>query len=110
MDELERIAYHAPRAWRSEQALKRTGFKPVAGGLREAVAASRLLRLVRQMAHARRRAGLSQAQVARRMGTTASAVSRMESDSPGNLTLDTVERYAHAVGAELSLSIRPVRQ
>jgi transcriptional regulator with XRE-family HTH domain len=60
------------------------------------------------MAQARKRAGLTQAQVARRMGTTASAVCRMESESPGNLTLETLDRYAGAVGAEFSLSIRPV--
>lgn len=109
MGDLNRIARRAPRAWRSERALTRAGFKTVAGDVSAALAASRLRRLVRQMAQARRSAGLTQSQVARRMGTTSSAVSRMESENPGNLTLNTLERYATAVGAELSLSIRPPR-
>ena len=104
---LERVARLAPKAWRSEKALVRAGFLPVRGGLREAMAASRAARLGRRMAALRKKAGLTQAQVARRMGTTASAVSRMESADSGNLTLDSLERYARAVGAEMRLSLIP---
>lgn len=61
------------------------------------------------MAAAGKRAGLTQAELARRMGTTASAISRMESDNPGNLTIATIDRHARAVGAELQLTVRPGR-
>jgi len=105
LDDLEQIARQAPKSWRSISALRRAGFVRVAGGLKAAVASSRLGRLARQMFHARRRAGLTQSQVARRMGTTTSAISRMESDNPGNLTLGTLERYAAAVGADLRYSL-----
>jgi len=106
---LERIARTAPRRWRTDAALKRAGFRPVRGGLIDALRASRLARLTRELAAARRRAGLTQAAVARLIGTTASAVSRMESDHPGNLTIATIDRYARAVNAELLLAVRPVQ-
>jgi transcriptional regulator with XRE-family HTH domain len=49
---------------------------------------------------ARIRAGLSQAEIAARTGTTQSAIARME--SPGaDPRLSTVERYAHALGTRL---------
>jgi transcriptional regulator with XRE-family HTH domain len=54
----------------------------------------------RELAKRRREAGLSQAQVAARMGTTQGAVSRIETGRvvPG---IDVVDRYARAVGTVL---------
>ena len=49
---------------------------------------------------ARIRAGLSQAVVARRVGTTQSAIARLET-SGADPRLSTVERYVHALGARL---------
>lgn len=64
--------------------------------------------LLRQMLKARQRAGLSQAQVADRMGTKAPAITRLES-SLGNgkhsPSLATLRRYAHAVGCELQVKL-----
>jgi DNA-binding XRE family transcriptional regulator len=57
---------------------------------------------------ARREAGLTQAQVARRMGTTASAVARFESSLIGEKhspTLATMRKYVTACGKTLRLSI-----
>lgn len=53
--------------------------------------------LARELILARTHAGLSQAEVAQRMGTTQSTVARLEG---GNTqpTLKTVERYARATG------------
>ena len=60
---------------------------------------------------ARRAAGLTQEEVAIRMGTTKSAVSRLES-SLGNgrisPSLATLRRYAAAVGCKLELKLPPV--
>jgi transcriptional regulator with XRE-family HTH domain len=64
--------------------------------------------LLRQMLEARRKAGLSQAQVADRMGTKAPAVTRLESSlSTGkhSPSLATLRRYAHAVGCELRVNL-----
>jgi len=62
--------------------------------------------LLRQMLKARQKAGLSQAEVAERMGTKAPAVTRLES-SLGNgkhsPSLATLQKYANAVGCELQV-------
>jgi DNA-binding XRE family transcriptional regulator len=61
-----------------------------------------------QMLKARARAGLTQDAVAERMGTTKSAVSRLESANKHAPSLATLKRYASAVGCELE--VRLVRQ
>ena len=54
-------------------------------------------RLVRELARRRQGAGLSQTQVAARMGTSQSAVARLESGT-SDVRASTLERYAAAVG------------
>jgi DNA-binding XRE family transcriptional regulator len=54
-------------------------------------------RLLRELAEARREAGLTQTTVAARMGTSEAAVSRLESGEV-DAKLSTVERYAAALG------------
>jgi transcriptional regulator with XRE-family HTH domain len=49
--------------------------------------------------------GLSQTEVAARMRTSQSAVARLESGD-ADIRLSTLERYAAALGQELSLSLR----
>ena len=61
---------------------------------------------------ARRRAGLSQAEVAARMGTKAPAVARLEAGggSRGHSpSLSTLRKYAAAVGCRLEIRLRPNR-
>ncbi len=63
--------------------------------------------LLRQMLQARQNAGLTQAEVAAKMGTKAPAITRLES-SLGNgkhsPSLATLQRYAQAVGCELQIT------
>jgi len=64
--------------------------------------------LLRQMLAAREKAGLSQAEVASRMGTKATAITRLESSlSSGkhSPSLITLRRYAEAVGCELEVKL-----
>jgi len=64
--------------------------------------------LLRQMLRARSKAGLTQAEVAVRMGTKAPAVTRLESSlSSGkhSPSLATLQRYANAVGCELQVKL-----
>jgi ribosome-binding protein aMBF1 (putative translation factor) len=63
--------------------------------------------LVEALLQARTRAHLSQAEVASRMGTTESAVSRLESGRVKPSTR-TLERYAQATGHRLRVSLEPV--
>lgn len=64
--------------------------------------------LLRQMLKARERAGLSQAEIARRMGTQPPAVTRLESslsNGKHSPSVATLRRYAHAVGCELQVKL-----
>jgi ribosome-binding protein aMBF1 (putative translation factor) len=63
--------------------------------------------VVNQLLSARARAGLTQDVVAERMGTTKSAVSRLESASRHAPSLSTLKRYASAVGCELQVRLVP---
>jgi DNA-binding XRE family transcriptional regulator len=59
---------------------------------------------VRTLAGARARAGLTQAEVAARMGISQSDVSKIERRS--DLRLSTLRAYARAIGARLSVGVR----
>jgi predicted transcriptional regulator len=54
--------------------------------------------MARELIAARSRAGLTQGEVAERMGTTQSVVARLESGKQAPF-MRTVQRYAQAVGA-----------
>src|SRR5512142_2429198 len=58
-------------------------------------------RLVRELAGQRHAAGLSQTEVAARMGTSQSAVARLESGT-ADVRASTLERYAAAVGGQIT--------
>jgi DNA-binding XRE family transcriptional regulator len=60
-----------------------------------------------QMIKARARAGLTQDAVAERMGTTKSAISRLESAGKHAPSLATLKRYASAVGCDLRVRLVP---
>jgi transcriptional regulator with XRE-family HTH domain len=68
--------------------------------------AERRRALTAELVGRRRQLGLSQTEVAARMGTSQSAVARLESGS-GDVRLSTVERYAAALGRSLDWSLRP---
>jgi len=60
--------------------------------------------LLRQMLKAREQAGLSQAEIASRMG----AITRLESsfsNGKHSPSIATLRRYAHAVGCELEVKL-----
>ena len=63
------------------------------------------LALARALIEARLAAGLTQEEVARRMGTSQPVVARLESGHKPSLK--TLERYAAAVGARLKIEIVP---
>jgi ribosome-binding protein aMBF1 (putative translation factor) len=55
---------------------------------------------------ARDAAGLSQRELARRMGTSQAAIDRLESGGVG-ATLTTLQRVATALGLEVNVELRP---
>src|SRR5499427_8523297 len=58
-------------------------------------------RLVGELADQRRSAGLSQTEVAARMGTSQSAVARLEAGD-ADVRASTLERYAAAIGSQIT--------
>ena len=84
-----------------EKALARKGFAEAYNALElEYQVADQLLR-------ARARAGLTQDAVAERMGTTKSAISRLESAGKHTPSLSTLQRYARAVGCDIQVKLVP---
>ena len=63
--------------------------------------------VIDQLLKARTRAGLTQDAVAERMGTTKSAVSRLEGAGKHAPSLNTLRRYAQAVGCDLRVKLVP---
>lgn len=61
----------------------------------------RLLALSMKIAELRRKKGLTQGQLAKRMGTSQQAVSRIESGDYEGFTLKTLEKFAEATGTRL---------
>ncbi len=62
--------------------------------------------LAADLVAARIAAGMTQEEVAARMWTTRSVVSRLESGMRTRPTLTTIERYAVAVGATVEIRVR----
>jgi DNA-binding XRE family transcriptional regulator len=84
-----------------ERAKQREGFKKAYEDLEEEYA------LVREMLAARSRVGLSQEAVAELMGTTKSAISRLEAAGKHAPSVTTLKKYAHAVGCHLEIRFIP---
>ena len=64
-------------------------------------------RLLSELLDARKRAGLTQEDVALRMGTTRSAISRLEGSRKHLPALSTLRRYADALGCDVVIHLVP---
>lgn len=84
-----------------EKTRKREGFKKAYEDLEEEYA------LAKEMLAARARIGLSQEAVAEIMGTTKSAISRLEAAGKHAPSITTLKRYARAVGCHLEIKFVP---
>ena len=84
-----------------KKALKRKGFGEAYQQLTDEYA------LVKELLAARSRAGLTQEEVAKSMGTTKSAVSRLEAAGKHSPSVATLKRYARAVGCEIEIRLQP---
>ena len=101
MDELKFKPVPHDHAAFIEKANKQEGFKKAYENLGEEYA------LVREMLAARARVGLSQEAVAELMGTTKSAISRLEAAGKHAPSVTTLKKYAHAVGCHLEIRFVP---
>ena len=82
-----------------DRASKRKGFREAYDSLELEYSLSR------EMLSARTRAGLTQEAVAERVGTTKSAVSRLESAGKHSPSLASLKKYADAVECELRIEL-----
>ncbi len=65
------------------------------------------LQIANQIAKLRERAGLSQAQLARRIGTKQAGIARMERSAYRGYTVATLAKIAAAIGARLEVKFVP---
>jgi DNA-binding XRE family transcriptional regulator len=84
-----------------KKASKRVGFKKAYENLEVEY------RLTHEMLAARSKFGLTQEAVAELMGTTKSAVSRLEAAGKHAPSLTTLKKYARAVGCRLEIKLVP---
>jgi predicted transcriptional regulator len=101
---MDKLTYHpVPHDHEAflKKALKRKEFRKSYEALEEEY------RLVREMLAARTRLGLTQEEVASLMGTTKSAVSRLEASGKHIPSLSTLKKYAQAVGCRLEIKLIP---
>lgn len=87
-----------------EKASKRSGFREAYDALEVEYA------LAHEMLLARSRAGLTQEAVAVRMGTTKSAVSRLEAAGKHLPSVASLKKYAEVVGCKLKIELVPQRK
>jgi predicted transcriptional regulator len=84
-------------AWKRKQ-LKNPEFKKAYDALEEEFA------LIGELLKARTRAKLTQAQIAKRMGTSQSAVARMESGRAPSMA--SLRKYAKATGSKIEIRLK----
>lgn len=85
-----------------EKALKRKNVKAAYEALEPEFS------LLRELLQARQKAGLSQAEIAERMGTKAPAVTRLESSLTSGKhspSIATLKKYAQALGCHLEIKL-----
>jgi DNA-binding XRE family transcriptional regulator len=87
-----------------EKASKRRGFREAFDALEPEYA------LAHEMLSARTRAGLTQEAVAEHMGTTKSAVSRLEGGGKHVPSVASLKKYADAVGCMLKIEFIPTKR
>lgn len=85
-----------------EKALKKQGVKAVYDSLEPEFT------LLRELLQARQKAGMSQADIAEKMGTKAPAVTRLESSLTSGKhspSISTLKKYAQALGCHLEIKL-----
>jgi len=93
-----------PREWRGVRiALTRAERRE-----RRSAADPSLRRLIAQLVDARHRVAMTQEQIAWKLGTKKSAISRLESGFLHRPNLTTIENYALVVGCRIDVVLRPL--
>ncbi len=109
MKEVPVMAHDPQQTEQTEQAATRDEAwrDPADGGMDAAAATTK--ELWRQLVEARQKAGLTQTQVAERMGVSQAQVARIEKRGYEAYTLTTLRRYLEALGNGFHLEVRVTR-
>jgi predicted transcriptional regulator len=90
----QRTSWEDIKAARGDSPARRRGYEK----------AGRAIRIAFELRALREKKGVSQRELAERVGTTQSAIARLEAGSVSP-SLPTLDKIAHALGAEVSLRI-----
>jgi predicted transcriptional regulator len=90
----QRTSWEDIKATRGDSPARRRGYEK----------AGRAIRIAFELRALREKKGVSQRELAERVGTTQSAIARLEAGSVSP-SLPTLDKIAHALGAEVSLRI-----
>jgi len=91
-----------------EEIVKRMLKKPAVKAAYDAQAEE--FTLLDELLRARKRAGLTQGEIAQKMGTKAPAIARLEAGGGSKRhspSVETLRKYARAVGCRLEIRLRP---
>ncbi|HZV47309.1 MAG TPA: helix-turn-helix transcriptional regulator [Thermodesulfovibrionales bacterium] len=78
--------------------------------LREYEALQTEFQLAKELIKARTKAKVTQAELARRIGTKSTAISRLESPNYGKASISMLKKVAQALGCELQIRLVPKHQ
>ena len=65
------------------------------------------LRVITQIIELREQLGLTQAQLAKRLGVSQPFIAKIENDEASNLSLETLTKIVRAMNGEIEIRIRP---
>ncbi len=66
--------------------------------------------ILSQFKRLREQAGLTQRELAKKIGMDATALNRLESGRQVNVTVQTLERMAHGLGYDIRVQVRPIKR
>ena len=73
-------------------------------------AAVQKLQVISQIVELRESLGLTQAELAARMGVSQPVIARIENDETANLSLETLIKIVDALHGEMKIKIRPLKK
>ena len=68
------------------------------------------LKVISQIVELREKLGLTQAELAQKIGISQPFIARLENDDSSNLSLETLVKIVEALNGEIEIRIRPVKK
>ena len=99
---IDEIAERVKKGIRSPEELERDAYFTDPANAEEIAATFARIELVKEMYKARREAGLTQKEIAKRMGTNQTYIAALERGRK-NITFSTLAKYARACGKKVAL-------